>query len=330
MISLIKTPKSLVLNFPGGITKTIPVTSQLADNALKMIKSGASDADILCAIDIVEKINRSGAFEVRHGQVFVSGEVLPDSLSTRIIDFMDNGLPFAPLLQFWENCKLNPDPRAKTDLYKFLEHNGHPITADGCFIGYRAVRKLENGKFTDKQTGTFDNSVGSVVKMNRDDCDADPNQTCSRGLHVAAMDYVANVFLGSGDVIVEVKVNPKDVVAIPVDYNGQKMRVCEFQVLAVNAGLISRPLYDPENVLSDEDEDDTEDEDSLDYHYGHGRDEEDESGATVTPGTVDVVASTVKVGNDNWKRQQRDANGRFIPKNKSGPRRDSRGRFLRG
>jgi Ran GTPase-activating protein (RanGAP) involved in mRNA processing and transport len=33
--------------------------------------------------------------------------------------------------------------------------------------------------------------------------------------------------------MLEVKVNPRDVVAVPVDYNNAKMRVCEYVVLSV-------------------------------------------------------------------------------------------------
>lgn len=302
MATFLKTKNSLIINFAGA-TRTLDLANALAKKALDLIKAGASDQEILRAIDVAAVINQTGTFRVQDGLVYVDGEVLPDSLGNRIIDFVNEGLPTKPLILFWQNCKLNPDPRAKTDLYKFLEHNGHPITSDGCFIGYRSVRKMDDGKLVDWNTGKFDNSVGKIVRMKREDCDDNPNQTCSRGLHVAAMEYAKNFNSGADRVLVDVKINPKDVVAIPTDYNGQKMRVCEFQVVAINEGTITRPCYDPENVVEADEQD-------------------DESGAVVVSAAVDTVAAAPMTG---WKNQARDKSGRFLPK--SAPKRLPNGRF---
>jgi DNA-binding transcriptional regulator/RsmH inhibitor MraZ len=121
----------------------------------------------------------------------------------------------------------------------------------------------------DLQTGKFDNHPGKTPKMDRKDVDPDRNQTCSRGLHVAAYIY-AKDFYGNGHLL-EVKVNPKDVVAVPPDYNAQKMRVCEYFVVRECAGPRDEKLYPDdssynEETAYDEDfEDDTElDEAELD------------------------------------------------------------------
>jgi len=68
--------------------------------------------------------------------------------------------------------------------------------------------------------------------MNRDNVNPDANETCSHGLHVGAFAY-ANTF---SELLLEVEVNPKDVVAVPPDYNNQKMRVCEYKVIRVAPG----------------------------------------------------------------------------------------------
>ncbi|MDA9072830.1 hypothetical protein N9K75_03055 [bacterium] len=85
------------------------------------------------------------------------------------------------------------------------------------------------------RTGTFDNNVGSIVTMNRRDCNEDPNQTCSAGLHVAAYEY-AHTF-GSGELVL-CEVDPRDVVAVPKDYNQKKMRTCSYKVV----GLADKPI----------------------------------------------------------------------------------------
>jgi hypothetical protein len=279
---------NLVINFVGGVTKIVPRTSGIFNQVMDLIKSKAADQVFLDLIDIGSrlKLHTSGQFSLDNGNVYVGTERLPDSLGARVLDFADNGFDFAPLLKFWENCKLNPDPVAKTDLYAFLEHNGHPITDDGCFIAYRYCDSNFKAVHASPDGTHMDNSVGTVVKMNRADCDSDRNQTCSRGLHCAAFDY-ANGNVGGG-YLLEVKVNPRDVVAIPVDYNGQKMRVCEFYVAAVNERTpIKRALYDQTDSTP----------------------EADESGAVTSKATAPV---NTKVSlTDAWKTQPRKKNGQF-------------------
>ena len=309
---MIKNPNgSFILNFAGGITKTVQGTEKIIAIEIAL-REGRSDRDILEIIDPSLLIERhsSGLFGVKDGMVCVNGETLPDSLSTRILDFANTELPFEPLLKFWENCKLNPDPRAKTDLYKFLEQNGHPITSDGCFIAYRAV----NSNFMDKRTGKIDNSVGKIVKMDRIDVNPDPNVTCSWGLHAANFDYARNIYGSGDDILLEVKVNPANVCAIPTDYNSAKMRVCEYEVVAVNVeGIIKdRPLYDPENVEQDDegddgfetenswDDDDDQDENEVSWH---------DANCTICNPSTESISTY-----DNWKTQKRDSNGRFLPK----------------
>jgi ribosomal protein S27AE len=139
-------------------------------------------------------------------------------------------------------------------LFKFLEHNGHPITTEGNFIAYRAVR----GDFLDKHTGTMNNAVGNVVEVPRSQVDDNPNNVCSHGLHVATLEY-AKGFGTSGDRLLDVEVDPSDVVAVPTDYNGTKMRVCKFKVVAESKGLIDKPLvessYEPEEDEEETNED---------------------------------------------------------------------------
>jgi hypothetical protein len=74
----------------------------------------------------------------------------------------------------------------------------------------------------------MDNSVGKVVEMERNRVDDDKTQTCSTGLHFCGMSYL-NHFGGERTVIV--KINPRDVVSIPTDYNEAKGRACRYEVI---------------------------------------------------------------------------------------------------
>ena len=198
-----------------------------------------------------------------NGILNLNGEALPETLSDRVLRLIEENLPIDILVKFWTNLKSNPSFNSRKMLYKFLEHNGHPLTEDGCFIAYRGV----NEDFKDVHTNTFDNSPNSVCKIDRTQVDDNPNNTCSHGLHVASFDYAKDF----GQRLVEVKVNPKDVVCVPVDYNGTKMRVCEFQVLAECDAIRTEAVYNNDvdddvnefvDDLSDFDDDYSSDDDS--------------------------------------------------------------------
>ena len=54
-------------------------------------------------------------------------------------------------------------------------------------------------------------------------------------LHVGSMGYVGT-FGGSGSVVLECLVNPRNVVSVPTDYHNTKMRVCEYYPFAISNG----------------------------------------------------------------------------------------------
>lgn len=180
-----------------------------------------------------------GTFKVEDDIVYIDGEVLPEVLNKRILQFMSEQLSYEPLVNFWRNLKENPSEKTKKDLYGFLEKNGHPITEDGHFIAYKRV----DSDYKSFYDHNVDNSIGSIVKMDRDKCDSDPNRTCSTGLHVANYNYAQNSYYSGRGRLIDVKINPKDVVAIPVDYNQEKMRVCQYEVIAETEGERTEVLY---------------------------------------------------------------------------------------
>lgn len=185
-------------------------------------------------------IKSNGSFKVVDGAVQIDGKEIPEIISRKILKFMDEGLPFEPIVSFWTNLNRNPSFRARTSLFDFLEQQGHPLTEDGHFIAYKRVRE----DYKDFYTGKFDNSRDVVVKMQRRDVDDNPNHTCSKGLHVANLEYAERCYHSGQGRLIYVKVNPEHVVAIPTDYNGKKMRVCEYTVLGnFEAQLVGENLY---------------------------------------------------------------------------------------
>lgn len=184
-----------------------------------------------------------GAVEVRDGMLYWHGEPMAGAMAEKIVDMVQEGFDVAPMVAFMDNLLQNPSKRAVDELYGFLEAGNMPITPDGCFLAYKKVRD----DYLDIHSGTMDNSVGKVVEMRRNLVDEDCHRTCSSGLHFCSQEYLPH-FGGEGSRTMIVKVNPRDVVSIPSDYNNAKGRACRYEVvgeLGVKASAA------PEEALAD-------------------------------------------------------------------------------
>ena len=213
---------SLVLNFEG---KTISIHA--SDSRFVAIKLAIAENRLeqIPAIVDVDKKYSAKDISFANNEVLVDGKPVHESIAMRLQAFKAEDLPTDNLVKFVRKLRLNPSFNSREQLFKFIEHNGHPLTTEGNFIAYRGVTE----DFKDMHTKTFDNSPGSVCEVSRAEVDDNPNNTCSFGLHVACFDYAKDF----GRKLVEVEVDPKDVVCVPTDYNGTKMRVSKFKVVGV-------------------------------------------------------------------------------------------------
>ena len=239
---------------------------------LEALPSATSD-ELLEMIDIEKAVATfsDGLVEIKNGQVTYEGEVVHGSISKRILEFMSKGLPFQPLVIFLKNLMENPSMQSQKELYDFLEHEHLPITEDGYFLAYKAVRS----DFKDKYRGVFDNSVGQICEMTRSKVDDDRGRGCSNGLHAGALNYVAGYgSVESNDKIVIVKINPKDVVSVPSDCNFEKLRTCRYEVVGEYQGELLKPLYS--SVFSEDDYEDEDEDGDDDYEWGWNGDSEDD------------------------------------------------------
>ena len=205
----------------------------------------ATEDELLELVDIEKAVATfsQGQVSIHNGKVMFEGEEVHGSISKRILEFMSKGLPFEPLVKFLENLMENPSMQSQQELYDFLEHENLPVTEDGCFLAYKAVRS----DFKDKWKSTFDNSVGQVCEMRRAKVDDNRKVGCSQGLHAGALNYVANYgSVDAGDNIVIVKINPQDVVSVPSDCDCEKLRTCKYEVVGLYQGELPKPLYKAE------------------------------------------------------------------------------------
>jgi hypothetical protein len=187
-------------------------------------------AKFLDLVDLSRKVRdyvHSTNVEIKDGVITFDGEVVHNTLTKRVIDFMQQDLPFKPLLNFLCNLMENPSKRAVDELYDFLDVGELPITEDGYFLAFKNVK----ADYTDIYSGKFNNSVGSICEMKRNQVDEDKDRTCSYGLHFCSIAYLPHFRDCNGGKTMIVKINPKDVVAIPSDYNNTKGRTCRYEVI---------------------------------------------------------------------------------------------------
>ena len=176
--------------------------------------------------------------EVKDGNLYVFGEPVHSTLATRVLSFLEHGLNCVHLFKFILKLNLNPSKRAVDELYTFLDHENLPITDNGNFIAYKAVRS----DYYDKYSGTFLNTVGNVLEMPRNKVDDDKNIGCSHGLHAGTIEYAKNYMDRDGHLVL-VEINPADVVSIPTDCNFQKLRTCKYKVVDEYEIDLSDPVY---------------------------------------------------------------------------------------
>lgn len=233
---------------------------------------------------------------------------IPSQLQTHIRQLLNQGLSPEALINFHKLTLLNPNWESVKQLYRFITHNNVPLTPEGLVVTYRVVTKApyfgvnhDSGevrelgvslhpqirdeadqpyvqeqlaevssriRFVDIYTGTFDNSIGMMPEMPREEVTFDPDKHCGPGLHGAAPHYIP--FYGGGgnpirppagrtwsDMSLQEQyehikesdaapvtinlVHPADVVSVPNDMRHAKMRSCRFFV----AGLYNSTYKDP-------------------------------------------------------------------------------------
>lgn len=227
---------SVTIDFtPYSVPSDVPEYQAI----LKAVENGDAEK-ALTLIDRATAIQfySGGKVVVRDGNVFYDNEPMHNALVNKILELMNAARKFQHLLNFLEQLMENPSKRAVDELYTFLEHRNLPITTDGCFLAYKAVR----ADYTDKHTGKFDNTPGKTLEMPRNKVDDDKDRGCSYGFHVGSLQYAHSFGCGSDKMIIA-KVNPADVVSVPLDCNCQKLRTCRYEVLSDYKAPLEEPVY---------------------------------------------------------------------------------------
>jgi len=214
--------------FPFGLA---PITLDSSHVNFAAVVEAIKDRDFDTAIELasvasfVNKVTEGNVTVTEAGVTF-KGQPISGYLADKMVLFLRNGLPIEHYCRFLDNLMANPSMTSRSELFLFLEAADLPITPDGHFLAYKAVRS----DFKDIHSGTFDNSPGNTHVMARHDVDDDRNKTCSYGFHAAAYEY-AKGFMRTDGKMVAVKVNPAHVVSVPADYANQKLRCTSYEVM---------------------------------------------------------------------------------------------------
>lgn len=185
-------------------------------------------------MDVAKAINTfaHGRVTVANGEVKFDGEPLHNVMADRLLDMMRGGFDVKPLANFMTNLMSNPSRTAVDELYLFLESGKLPITEDGHFLAYKKVKS----NFFDIYSGKFDHSPGKTLEMPRNKVDDKRDNTCSYGFHFCTISYLPQYSSDYNNRVVIVKINPRDVVSIPSDYNNAKGRTCRYEVVGEYTG----------------------------------------------------------------------------------------------
>lgn len=183
--------------------------------------------------------------------VYFDGDVVDNSLVDQIVRFLDQGVEdWKPLVAFFEKVQDNPNEHSRTQLYDWLSRRDFSITENGDIVGYKGVSYDGNSVHSGKaivdgvvHNGRIPNKVGSVIEMPRSEVQHDPSVGCHTGLHVGTYEYASSF----GNKVLEIHVNPRDVVSVPTDCDWAKVRCCRYVVvgeIAQKYSLAVVPTYD--------------------------------------------------------------------------------------
>ena len=114
---------------------------------------------------------------------------------------------------------------AVEEVYDFCKAGDFEITKDGNLIAYKKVRK-DLGSVHDG--GDTKHVIGEYTEVKN--FDTNRHAVCSNGLHFCSRGYLSSY---SGEQVIAVEIDPRDIVSIPTDYSFQKGRCRRYKTLGI-------------------------------------------------------------------------------------------------
>lgn len=181
--------------------------------------------------------NLTERVSVANGRVYFDGDEVHEAITghlVRALEDADEDTAYS-LAAFMENVAANPSDHSREQLYEWLDRRDFTITPEGEVIAYKGVtsdlKSIRHGKAIvngEAVNGAVPNDPGNIVEYPRSEVVADSAIGCAQGLHVGDWDYAEGWARGA---VLEVIVNPRDVVSVPTDCNAAKVRVSRYRVV---------------------------------------------------------------------------------------------------
>lgn len=227
---VIMTPGNVCISMPDGTQHTINRDNEIfPDVGILLIEGDIEGAVALIEAGIAAKaevaIDLGPDMKLLDGILYWHGIKQESGIARRIVSDIEAGKFDNRYVEFMRKLMLNPSYKSVEMLYDFLEHNKFEILENGNILAYKGLKRTENGP-RDWFTGLVPNWANTTVTMPRNMVEDDPTKACSQGLHIASKEYARDY----GNVV-EVSVDPADIVSVPYDYDNKKCRCCRYEVL---------------------------------------------------------------------------------------------------
>ncbi|AFC21447.1 RIIB lysis inhibitor [Cronobacter phage vB_CsaM_GAP31] len=239
---VIMTPGNVCISMPTGHQYTINRDNAIfPDVGLLLIEGDIQGAiELICAGQEfkAEKVVDLGPdLKLLDGVLYWHGQKQETTLAKRILNDIDNDTFDERYVKFMQKLMHNPSYASVKMLYDFIQHNDLEILENGDVKAYKKITNTSNGP-RDTRTGKVPNYKGQIISMPRNMVEDNPRVSCSQGLHIASLEYAGGF---AGNNLIEVAVNPADVVSVPYDYNQQKCRCCRYEVLTGTPKPVGAP-----------------------------------------------------------------------------------------
>lgn len=177
------------------------------------------------------------------------------------------------LANFIEKLYAGATETGRRNLFRWIQDRDITIYPDGDFLAYKGVIKTEEGTYVSKMTGTsyvnnvlfenqrIPNAVGDVVSMPRSAVEENEDIHCGPGLHAGTYAYARGWASGG---LLTVKIDPADVVSVPKDSEGQKIRTNRYTVMDLTEVERQKGVLFADDDYDDAYDDDYDDDDLMD------------------------------------------------------------------
>lgn len=201
-----------------------------------------------------------GDIQVVGGTVKYQGRDIPNYQAQKLLSMLRDGRKdIEPFKNFIRRLMENPSARAREEFARFMDFAELPFDSEGYVFAYKglngdywSVRGNKNtrvlkGKVNEQ--GQIYNGLGEEIEVDRRDVDDDPSHYCGQGIHLGSHHYACGWSRGK---VVLCKFDPKDVVSVPLDCQGQKVRVSHYWPISdfVNDKPIDKPVIEKTGKVS--------------------------------------------------------------------------------